>query len=1101
MSKMLLNHGWKFSLDGGAQNPVDLPHDWLVGDAYNHYKSGVGKYTRTLNIEPTTDKTGEKLGGRVVSLRFDGVYMDSALHVNGQIAGEWKYGYTTFEFDITDYLREGDNELELTVNYDGQSSRWYSGAGIYRNVWLITKNACHFKSDGIYVTTALVDGKWTWEAEAEVETGGRPFDVRHKLLETDKWGQVRRSASGLSPDNTIDTSSIKPWDISNPQLYTVRSELIVDGKIADTVDTIIGFRTIEFTTDKGFFLNGRYIKIKGVCQHHDLGSLGAAFHKAAARRQLDVLRRMGVNAIRTAHNPPAPELMELCDEMGFLVMSELTDIWRNPKTPGDYARFFDDWVERDVASWIRRDRNNPCIIMWSVGNEIPDTHADAEKGGKTLALLQNLVKKHDPKGNAPATFSSNYMAWENTQKCVEQIKLIGYNYGDNLYYDHHEKHPDWIIFGGETCSTLQSRSVYHFPLSKAVLADDDLQCSSLGNTTTSWGAKNVETCIKSDFDAEFSLGQFLWSGTDYLGEPTPYHTKNCYFGHTDTACFEKDTYYIFKAAWTDFKDDPFVYVFPYWDFSPSQIIDVRVCSNAPRVALFLNGEKIGDADLTCDETKWVASWQVPYKEGTLRAEAYDETGKNIATTERSSFGDAVTLKTETVTYDEKNPHCNALDFITITAFDANDRPVENANCRVNVSVENGELLTLDNGDATDYESYHATSKRLFSGKLLAIVRRTGNGDPVVSVSLDKKDIPIRKIELIKAPQGDAKDAPCEVKAKIFPEDATYSDLQWRLTDAGGIDSPMGDLQISDDKKTATITPKGDGSGYIRCSADNGREHPMLICVLEFEVTGMGKPFLNPYEFLSAGLYNACNAEPGSGNERGVATLKMDETHVGFMNIDFGSFGSDEITLWLFPLSHDPFDFEIWEGMPSDGGKHIYTAHYDKGHFWNTYIEAAYKLPRRFRGITTLCLVFYDKVHIKGFQFSRPDKAYAKLYAAECDTIYGDNFEKKDKCVEDIGNNVSIIFDDMDFGGTDGENADGAGKLTLSHRSTLPTNPMRLDFESDSGTVTQMLTLPRSETYTEQTYLLETPLTGRGKLSLVFLPGCSLDLEYLQFCPQ
>ncbi|MCL2079406.1 MAG: DUF4982 domain-containing protein, partial [Oscillospiraceae bacterium] len=793
MTKELLNKGWGFSLDGGESQSVNLPHDWLIGDAPNHYKSGVGVYTYKLAPAQALAECLNERGK--ISLRFDGVYMDSVLRVNGHEAGVWKYGYTTFEFDVTKFLKtEEPNTIELTVNYNGQSSRWYTGAGIYRDVWLICRNSCHFKPDGIYISTALKDGKWTWEAESEVEADARPYEVRHTLMDDfEKPGLLCVS----------DENKIKSWSIDDPRLYTIRSELIVGGAVTDAIDTRMGFRTTEFTTDRGFLLNGKHIKLNGVCQHHDLGSLGAAFYKDAARRQLDILRAMGVNAIRTAHNPPAPGLMELCDEMGFVVMSELTDIWRRAKTPGDYARFFDEWVSRDAASWIRRDRNHPCVILWSVGNEIHDTHVDLEDGMATLKLLLDLVKEHDPKGNAPATLCSNYMTWENTQKCVDLFGIIGYNYTENLYHEHHAKYPHWVIYGGETCSTLQSRGIYHFPLSRAVLADDDLQCSALGNTTTSWGTKNVETCIADDYDTPFSLGQFLWSGIDYLGEPTPYHTKNCYFGQADTAGFEKDAYYIFKAAWTDHEKDPFVHVFPYWDFSPGQIIDVRVCSNAPRVALFLDGEKIGQADWDKNKAgseRWVFSRRVAYKKGTLTAEAYDAAGKMIAKMERKSFGDVKNLVTETKTYGE-------LDFVTITAIDENKNPVENANCRVNVKVSGGELLALDNGDSTDYESYHSHSRYMFSGKLLAIVRaESSNGiisKPRVEVSVCSDDIPIRKIELISKSEDKY-----HITADVLPKNATYKDLVWRLTDPGGIDSPMGTLEIAPDGRNAKIIPKG-----------------------------------------------------------------------------------------------------------------------------------------------------------------------------------------------------------------------------------------------------------------------------------------------------
>lgn len=1047
--EMRLNDGWRFA-KGEPVNftPVELPHDWLISDTTNLYASGVGWYQRDLDA-------GFLKEGQRLLLRFDGVYMDSTLYVNGQYAGEWKYGYTAFEHDITDFIQRGPgNTLLLRVNYQSPSDRWYTGAGIYRDVFLKVKNPCHFVSDGIYITTYQKDGRWHYEVDAEVETGGRPYELRHTLLDGE--------------------DGIIAWDVDNPRLYTLRSELIVDRELMDTEDTRFGFRTIAFDPDNGFFLNGRHMKLKGVCLHHDLGALGAAVHPDAIRRQLTLFKAMGANAIRTAHNPPARVFMDLADEMGFLVMSELLDVWKQPKNPYDYARFFDHWIEKDVASWIRRDRNHPSVIMWSIGNEIPDTHNDPVGGAETLRRLMSLVKKHDPKGHAPATLCSNYMPWENTQKCADIIKLIGYNYGEKLYQAHHAAHPDWIIYGSETCSTVQSRGIYHFPLSKSILADDDLQCSALGNSATSWGAKSVEACIKADRDIPFSLGQFIWAGQDYIGEPTPYHTKNSYLGHVDTAGFPKDSYYLFQAAWTDYRKAPMVHLFPYWDFSPGQMTDVRVCSNAPAVELFFNDVSLGIRAL---EGNYIADWQIPCQPGTLHAVAYDENRRIIAEACRQSFGDAESLRLSSETFGE-------LMFVTITAVDRDGRPVENANCRVHVSVTGGRLLGLDNGDPTDYEQYRTDNRRLFSGRLLAIVKLQDGMTPQIKATIDKSDIPIRKIEL--SAQG------YNITAKVFPACATYRDLHWRLTDAGGVDSPLGRLEVSEDGLSAVVIPRGDGDVYVRCVAKNGREHISLISQYKLTITGMGKPFLDPYSFVSGGLYNCSNVELTNGNERGVATLRDGESHVGFRDLDFGDYGSDELTLPLFPLEKEPFTFEIWEGMPLEGGTHLYTATYDKGSIWNTYQEVTYKLPRRLRGVTTLCLVFRQKVHIKGFRFRKLEKAFQRLHAAECDHISGDSFMVKDGAVEQIGNNVTLVFDNMDFGGV------GAGRIELCWRSALPRNPVSIVFSGEDEECRQMVEVSRADTWESRVFRLDKRVSGKNKVSFVFLPGCSLDLAWFQF---
>lgn len=297
------------------------------------------------------------------------------------------------------------------------------------------------------------------------------------------------------------------------------------------------------------------MRLNGACDHHDLGALGAAFHKEAMRRKFELMRSMGVNAVRTSHNMPAVELMELADEMGFLIVSEAFDMWEMAKNPYDYARFFKEWMEKDVRSWIRRDRNHPSVIMWSIGNEIPDTHADAH-GQEITRRLVTAVRKWDYRNVAPITIGSNYMPWENARKCADIVKLAGYNYAEKYYEEHHQKYPDWVIYGSETSSVVQSRGIYHFPLERATLIEADEQCSALGNSTTSWAAKNTEYCIIMDRDTPYSCGQFIWTAIDYIGEPTPYQTKNSYFGQMDTAGFPKDSYYVFRSEWTDGKKIP-----------------------------------------------------------------------------------------------------------------------------------------------------------------------------------------------------------------------------------------------------------------------------------------------------------------------------------------------------------------------------------------------------------------------------------------------------------------------------------------------------------------------------------------------------------------
>jgi beta-galactosidase len=581
--KILFNTGWSFAKSGleavdcnGLNfEPVDLPHDWLIYNTLNLYENSIGWYRKEF-----TYKMDEKL----VLLYFEGVYMDSTLYVNGKYVGEWKYGYSSFEHDITDALKDGENEILLKVVYQHPNSRWYTGAGIYRNVWLKVRDKTHFVTDGIYVSTQQKEKCWQVDIDTELDIS-RNVRVSHQLLY--KGEEVAASETNVEAAGSVVCSQQSMviddpllWSPENPNLYQLVSKLYIDNpsqnnELIETVSQNIGFRNIEFNPEFGLKLNGKKYKLNGVCDHHNLGALGSAFNIAALKRRFELLKEMGVNAIRTAHNMPAPELMNLADEMGFLIDTESFDTWELSKNEYDYSRFFKDWYHKDLKSWVKRDRNHPSLLMWSIGNEIYDTHA-GERGQAITKILMGSVKQYDPRQNGRVTFASNYMPWENTQKCADIIKMPGYNYAEKYYQKHHNEHPDWIIYGSETSSTVQSRGIYHFPIEKSILSDDDEQCSSLGNSATSWGAKSTEACIIADRDSPFSCGQFIWCGFDYIGEPTPYHTQNCYFGQLDTATFPKDSYYIYQAEWTDYRNKPMIHIFPYWDFSKGQLVDVRV---------------------------------------------------------------------------------------------------------------------------------------------------------------------------------------------------------------------------------------------------------------------------------------------------------------------------------------------------------------------------------------------------------------------------------------------------------------------------------------------------------------------------------------------
>ncbi|GMK41118.1 hypothetical protein PCCS19_41740 [Paenibacillus sp. CCS19] len=1157
MSKDIkFNHDWRFSLHpvgttldtinaGGFEwENVTLPHDWLIFDANNLYANGDGWYNKTFTIDDLNPL-------HTMTLRFEGVYMDSNYYVNGRFAGTWKYGYSTFEIDITPFIQPGINDIHVQVTHESPNSRWYSGAGIYRSVWLKTYAERHIAADGVYISAVQQDGSWTVDVSTEtiISEGldsAASIKLRHRMLDA-SGTLVHEEVTSVQADaseavvvtaSSFVYSSPALWDIDNPYVYKLQTELIVDETVVDSQIHSFGFRTFGFDSQQGFFLNGRHLKLNGVCQHHDLGCLGAAVNRTALRRQIELLQEMGVNAIRSAHNMPAVELMELADEMGVLIVSEAFDMWERKKTTYDYARFYPEWWKKDIASWVRRDRNHPSMLMWSIGNEIYDTHAD-ERGQTLTRELMDEVLLHDPRGNAVVTIGSNYMPWENAQHCADIVKFAGYNYGEKYYDAHHEQHPDWIIYGSETCSTVQSRGIYHFPLAQSMLADDDEQCSSLGNSSTSWGARSTEACIISDRDAAYSLGQFLWTGFDYIGEPTPYHTKNSYFGQIDTAGFKKDAFYVYQAEWTDYKRKPMVHIFPYWDFSEGQLIDVRVCSNAPKIELFFNDVSQGTFDIDHKHGKQlVGNWQIPYTAGVLRAVAYDENGTPIATDIQSSFGDAASIA---LTADKTTLTSDGSDlvFIEISALDSDGIPVQNANNRIHVTVEGaGRLVGLDNGDSTDYDQYKGSNRRLFSGKLLAVVASTlesgtitvraesrGLVSKVITleasapvemaeasntrtlyayasahaevgvrgpVSLEDDEVPVRKLEIV-CPQGNqltADNRSLPLQVVLHPSNATYQEVQWRITNAGGIDCSFATLAT--DGQQAVITALGDGDFYVRCGTTNGADSIRQYSLMQCQISGLGQAFMNPYEFVSAGYCSSASRNLTNGNERGMASSRDGESWICFENIDFGSYGSDEVTMPIFSLDNEPFTIDMWDGIPGEANAMLLTQlTYQKPTRWNVYQEETYKLPRRLTGVRSITFVLRRKIHLKGFQFIRAEKAFARLAALDNNHIYGDTFTLTDDSIDHIGNNVSLVFEDMDFG------EEGSTRLIICGRSPIDNNTIHIQFAGEQGESKQLVEFGYSEDSCEREYALER-ITGKQTVTFVFLPGSQFNFHWFQF---
>lgn len=1147
MKKQLWNEGWQFSkqiLENENVNDfkrpdtwtnVDLPHDWLIEDTYHLYQDTAGWYQKKLHYVPDGD---------LVILRFEGVYMDSVLFVNDTKIHTWRYGYSTFDVNLSPYLKEGDNLISLRVLHQSPNSRWYTGAGIYRNVWLIRLPDTHFPLDGLYITPVKTSDKWTVQIDCEIHIGNRkPASVHYRLSAPD--GSVLSNTSlpikesdFLSPDYTITqqltVSDPLLWDIGKGNLYRLSLQLEDGQGIIDEISDNFGFRTISFDSGKGFFLNDRHVKIKGVCEHHGFSCLGAVTNRSAIKRKLKILRKMGVNAIRTAHNMPSVEFMELADQMGFLVDSEAFDMWGKSKTTYDYGRFFDECYQKDVASWIRRDRNHPSIVMWSVGNEIYDMH-EGEKGYRELEMLIQEVRRNDPLSHAKITFASNYMRWENAQKCAELVDLVGYNYGEYLYDEHHEKHPDWIIYGSETSSMLASRGVYHFPLDKDILCEDDQQCSALGNSFAGWGAHDYLDNIIADRDREFSLGQFIWSGFDYFGEPTPYHTRNSYFGQIDTAGFPKDSYYIYQAEWTDCAANPMIHIFPYWDFNEGQIIDVCVCSNAPLIELFLNGTSLGKRSLNhANGTDLVPHFSIPYQEGELLACAYDSDGKIIATDRQHSFLDADALAIAS-NQDTISSDADDLLFLEISALDSSGYPVANANNRVFVTVEGpAVLLGLDNGDSTDFEQVKASQKRLFQGKLLAVIapEKNASGAATITVSskglksasfscvvrshteiqvrdaqacypvpqkeipnLSDSEIPIRKIALtcdssmLLTPENNH----VRVNLRILPENASYKDLQFKIVNDIGID--VSTAVWERDKEGLVITAIGDGDFQLRCIAQNGGEIAHVRSTLNFHATGFGPAYINPFRPISTAL---CINRPrglSEGIDHGVRFLGKENTGIYFGKMDFGTYGACSFTAELFKYTEGPVSFKIYEEIDSDNSsepslKLLLDAAFHQDANWLEFKSQTYTLSETISGIRTIRIESEDNFQLRSFFFHPVLHGLEKVFAGKCDEIFGDSYTINQLSVENIGNNTTLTFRDLNLGEVKSD------KIRICGKTSLPRTTVHLKIESETLTHTELLEFETAQAYEEREFSLPV-MEGTVRLSFVFLPGSQFDFAWFR----
>ena len=1114
--RILINDGWSFvklpsdstpeEINDAAFEPVDLPHDWLIWQN-DLYEDADVWYRRTIELPKKHDP--------VVMVRFDGVYMDCDVLLNGEKICTHPYGYTAFDVPLTGKIRPGKNILTVHIRHRSPNSRWYSGSGILRDVYLVTLPEDHMVPDGIYLTESQQDRAWTLNVSAEIRGNtAQPFLCVLKSETGETVASAEGVLSGRKAEAVLHIPEARAWCPNDPYLYNLQ---ISYGQHTETIET--GLRSVSADPDEGFRLNGQVMKLKGVCLHHDLGALGAAFHEKAAIRQLTLMKKMGVNAVRTSHNPPASRFLDLCDEMGILVVDEAFDMWERPKTEYDYARFFQSWYKQDVASWIRRDRTHPCVIMWSIGNEIYDIHADL-RGTEVTKLLTSEVRIHDPEYHALTTFGCNYMPWEGGQRCAEYVDAVGYNYGEKLYEQHHADHPSWIIYGSETASVLSSRGVYHFPIEQSIMSEVDRQCSALGNSNTSWGAESLQKILINDTKQLFSMGQFIWSGTDYIGEPTPYHTRSCYFGQADTACFPKDAYYLFQAFWTE---RPMIHIGVYWDWNPGQMIDIPVITNCAEAELFLNGRSLGrkQADLL-DSDKCIPLWKLPFSPGELTAVGYDPSGNKVCEDRRFTPGntDHLSLICEDL--------CLFADgwdlaFVTVSAEDAAGHPVENARDRVKITVSGGgRLIGTDNGDSTDPDSYKSDCRRLFSGKLLLIVASNGKQEDVlVSVRRQGAEPAVIRIpvcsaamrqgvscvqEVVSTPMSEtvrarrihiqaldstalnASARECRFTYRIMPDYAKTDGIIWQAVNAAGIESPF--VRVEAEDGIVTVHANGDGEYYLRalCMEDG---QCAFISQMEFSASGIGSPALDPYEYISAGLYDLHEGNIGAGNEKGIAFSRDGESMVGFSCVDFGKTGSDLITADIFALDSRPYNLELWSAFPGQDLRLISVLNYQKPSIWNVYQPETWRLSERMTGVRMLCFRMKDKIHLKGYSFEKQENAYIDHPAGSADSIYGDSFRREGDTVSDIGNNVTLTWEDMDFGDV------GSAVLEISGRTELPVNTINVRIRNNQGEETVTAADYKGTGDSVQRFEVNVP-SGLCSVSFVFLPGSSFNFTAFRF---
>lgn len=782
----------KSDFDDSEWRHLNLPHDWAIEGSFNiDYNGSTGKlpywgirwYRKTLELSQDD-------AGKQIYLDIDGAMSYASVWCNGQYVGGWPYGYASFRLDLTPYIKAGQkNVLAIRLDNPDDTSRWYPGSGIYRNVWLVKTSPVHVEQWGTFVRNQQVDsenavmemgvnienhaGK---DVQVKLQTSvylqgkdGRPVgeEVTQSMtkdiaIKKDSWSSARFQFKVDKP---------KLWDIDTPNCYVAVSRVFMDGKEIDSYETPFGIRTIEFTHDQGFMLNGQKVAIKGVCMHHDLGALGAAFNEVAAERQLRIMKEMGANAIRTSHNPPAPELVALCDRMGLMMQLELADTWQKGKRKNDYNLLFDDWSEADMRSLVRHYRNHPSVIMWSIGNEMPDQTTD-----QGVIIARNLTAYcHDEDPTRPTSLGCNKRDAV-FRDIVNQVDIFGLNYFHKTYPVFKEQNPTRRYHASETSSATSSRGEYFFPVTTDVNdSRSGFQLSSYDMTTIGWGCA-PEVQFKMNEEYPFMSGEFVWTGFDYLGEPTPYNkdltnllnfsdpnelekarkeleelgkiktpSRSSYFGIVDLCGFPKDRYYNYKSYWRP--DVPTVHILPHWNWQEriGEITPVHIYTSGDAVELFLNGKSLGRREKahSYDRLTWD---DVRYEPGSLKAIAY-KNGQKWAEDLVETTGKPAALQV-TAEKTELKSDGTDLSFIRVAVVDSQGRVVPRSKNHLKFSVTGpAEIIATDNGDATSLLPFQLSERDAYNGLALVILRSQYMKQGKVLLTVESKGLPKQKIAL------------------------------------------------------------------------------------------------------------------------------------------------------------------------------------------------------------------------------------------------------------------------------------------------------------------------------------------------------------------